>query len=395
MKFYIISDLHYYDKSLGTKGEAFEAMCISEAKILRYSHEIYTKVLEEIAASEYDAVFFLGDFTANAEEISHQSFLDVTLSYLDKEKIFIIPGNHDFGTQDAFKYTENGEPTPVSSISQKQYEDRYYDYGAKQAISRDKNSLSYLLEFEEFYCLCLDSSSYLKQNGNAVISGELSQATLEWVGSLDKTILTNKKPIIAMIHHSVIPHFPLHEHFFPDFLVRNHKDVADTLEKAGIKVIITGHHHANSVASSRVNNTELLDIQCGSPVTYPLAYKEMNIKDSIIELDTKSIDFLVDNVSLKDLAYDLLSQNIDGTISHFQNELDQDLLNSEKIKKSLNKRFIAYYAGENLNKSTIEEHNTIIKEILKKSGHSTEVVDAICRFFIDKNSGLKGQYDLS
>ena len=47
------------------------------------------------------------------------------------------------------------------------------------------------------------------------------------------------------MHHGIVEHFMGESVIFPDYLVDNWSARADELMQAGLKVIFTGHFHAN------------------------------------------------------------------------------------------------------------------------------------------------------
>ncbi len=71
-RFIVISDLHFYDTSLGTEGKAFQDYLDADRKLLVLSDEIIGTAMEKIAKEEADFVLVAGDLTKDGERICHQ-----------------------------------------------------------------------------------------------------------------------------------------------------------------------------------------------------------------------------------------------------------------------------------------------------------------------------------
>jgi hypothetical protein len=55
--------------------------------------------------------------------------------------------------------------------------------------------------------------------------------------------------VFAMMHHNLIEHYARQTQLDPGYVVDDWENVADTLMQAGLKVIYTGHYHANDISS--------------------------------------------------------------------------------------------------------------------------------------------------
>ena len=72
LKFYLITDLHYYDKSLGITGKAYEALSNADQKCLAESGAIIDAYFDKIVEDkEVDTVLIAGDVTYNGAKESH------------------------------------------------------------------------------------------------------------------------------------------------------------------------------------------------------------------------------------------------------------------------------------------------------------------------------------
>ena len=177
-RFAVISDLHYYDNSLGITGSAFEACLNSDRKLLTDSADLLNLAIGNILKSGVKFVLIPGDLTKDGELLCHRQVAAV-LSKLTQQgiKVYVIPGNHDINNPGAFRY-EDDRSIPVPNITAEQFADIYDKYGYGSAIYRDSSSLSYVAEpVNNLWLVALDTCRYEenKPGHEAVVGGKLSQ----------------------------------------------------------------------------------------------------------------------------------------------------------------------------------------------------------------------------
>ena len=131
MKITFIADTHYYSKSLGTCGKAYELRSGSDQKCLAETAEITDAAFADIAKSDTDAVFILGDVSNDGETVSHLEFRE-KLYELQKSK----PATHDWCCDENPRRFE-GDAVYNDVPVMKSYDlpKFYADFGPKQAIS--------------------------------------------------------------------------------------------------------------------------------------------------------------------------------------------------------------------------------------------------------------------
>ena len=96
MKITFIADTHYYSKSLGTSGKAYELRSGSDQKCLAETGEIIDAAFQQIANSDTDAVFILGDVTNDGEMVSHLEFREKLYQLQKKKPVYLITATHDW-----------------------------------------------------------------------------------------------------------------------------------------------------------------------------------------------------------------------------------------------------------------------------------------------------------
>ena len=65
--------------------------------------------------------------------------------------------------------------------------------------------------------------------------------------------------------------------------------MAIALMNAGIRLIFTGHYHANDIVDFTNEGKTLTEIQTGSLVTPPCPYRIMTLDDNFINIDTRRV----------------------------------------------------------------------------------------------------------
>ena len=74
----VITDTHYYAKSTGIEGAAYEAANTKSQILLKYSAELLDAAFRQIKADKRtDIVLLSGDTTSNGEYDSHREFIEM------------------------------------------------------------------------------------------------------------------------------------------------------------------------------------------------------------------------------------------------------------------------------------------------------------------------------
>lgn len=288
-RFAVFSDPHLYDTALGTEGAAFDAYMAADRKMLVQSEAILSEVVERIIQERPNYVLIPGDLTKDGERVDHQRFA----RYLKKIEragidVFVIPGNHDVMNPDAVRYTPKGS-VRVANVSEWEFASIYREFGYSEAIDRDENSLSYVAEpAPGTWLLAIDSTRHRENTAASgpVTAGRLSAGTHAWVLQKLKQAKRKGKHVIGMMHHGLLEHYTGQTLIFPEYVIENHTSLSKELADAGMRVVFTGHFHANDVTSRHWDNgANLTDVETGSLVTAPSPYRFVDyypIEDQMI-----------------------------------------------------------------------------------------------------------------
>lgn len=244
-KFAVISDIHYYDNSLGTTGSAFEAALASDRKLLTDSADILNYAVNQILQKDVEFVLVSGDLTKDGELINHQKVSEAFSKLTDRGiKVYVVPGNHDINNPQSFKY--EGDTTElVPSIDSDKFAEIYKNCGYGNAIYRDSNSLSYVAEANDnLWIVGIDTCKYQenKPGKEETVSGRISQSEEEWLNKVLEEASKKNKAVIVLEHHGIVEHWNGQSKLHPDYLVENYKDVGKMLSSYNVKLAFTGHY---------------------------------------------------------------------------------------------------------------------------------------------------------
>jgi len=293
IRFAVISDTHLYDTTLGVNSEEFKKYVENDRKLLEESSFLFDQFLEDIQNESLDFVLVPGDITKDGELLNHKFFIEKISKILDgKTKVFVICGNHDINNFDGFKYEEKGKER-VESISKKDFENLYQNFGYLNYFSKDENSLSYITSLnEEYYLVALDGCKYFLNNEKnpSTVSGKVNKKTLFWLkDNLEKLKGRNKK-VIVMIHYNLIEHFAGQKKGYPEYVLENNEELLKILKRYDVKLVFTGHFHANDIAKRKFKNGYIFEIETGSPSTFPSPYRIVEIlNDTFVKIQTFSL----------------------------------------------------------------------------------------------------------
>jgi hypothetical protein len=282
-RFVVISDPHFYDPALWTAGEAFERYLATTRIQTKECQEILLASGERIILANPDFVLVCGDLSREGEISSHK----LMSSYLDRlEKagipVFVVPGNHDLRNPDAARFGAEGSE-PVASIDAERFRAIYADFGYNEAVRSDPDSLSYLAEpVPGLWLLALDTCRYREQEDKSIVDGRLYPATVKWVHQVLSDAVREGKAVIPFFHHGIMNHFENQKKFYPDHIIDQGEELSWLLAGFGVRVVFTGHNHAQDVTVKRWNEDGkpfLYDVCTGSLITYPCPYRVVDVTE--------------------------------------------------------------------------------------------------------------------
>lgn len=276
LKFYLITDTHFFKNSLGAYGKEydefmrFEQKCFAETECI---NKAVFKYLEE--AKEADIVLIAGDLSFNGEKESHLSFIELLKELKQSgKKIYVVTADHDFkdGDDKPFAYNETGKLTPEGAHRDELF-DLYYEYGFKDAIAVDKKHLSYVAQLGDGVRLLALNNDYC--NGR-----QFDDEQIEWIKEQAKKAKEDGQMMFAMNHYPLLPGQPIFS-IVPSAVQKNAGKVTTMLADSGIHLVFTGHMHNHSINEKTTpSGNRFFDVCTGSVIASPSVIRLVNIIDN-------------------------------------------------------------------------------------------------------------------
>ena len=290
---WILSDIHVMAPELfqGTDKAEEEKQ---NTKLLLYSAEILDWVVDSALNTKPDLVLITGDLTENGDLLSHKEVVRELSRLLSAGiKVAVIPGNHDI------------DNTADSSSSQ-QFAALYKNLGYHMAYARDKASLSYVCEpFDGLVLLCIDTAS-----------GSINESSLTWLLDQADKARDKGKQVVALQHYNIIEHYDRQSSMQRRYILGNYKEVGQKMMQHDIHMVFTGHTHVNDIAQYRADGDYLMDVETGSLVAYPNAWRIIKVNEDFTQWDF-SIGYVKKIPSLADiqkLSYQLCMNALTGIV---------------------------------------------------------------------------------
>lgn len=283
LKFYLLTDTHYFEESLGAEGKAYEEYMKTEAFYLKESSTINKAVFKKLKEDkETEIIIIPGDLSKDGEYESHKSLIKELNELKESgKKIFVLTACHDYN--EFGRSYKNDEFVPVKGTEFKELYDLYYEFGYKQALSVDEETLSYVAEITpEVRLLALNCDSKNETKGT------IDERLLNWAKEqLDNAQKVGTR-VIAMCHYPVIPSVPVFD-LVGDAHVKNWREIATFLADNGVELVLTGHMHIQSINEFVTENgNKIYDICTATTVGTPGKYRKIEISEAG-KTDIKSI----------------------------------------------------------------------------------------------------------
>ncbi|HZJ77720.1 MAG TPA: metallophosphoesterase [Clostridia bacterium] len=241
----------------------------SQGQMDRESYAIVKQLLSSFVASDDDYLLIAGDLTCGKRQ-SHIEFAEMLRNAEEESnrEIFVICGNHDCG-----------DVNSETKVGIDEFKQIYTDFGYSQALALHNTSGSYTVDLSYKYRLiAIDSCIYGEDEG------EINSSVMQWIREQAAAAETDGKELIGMMHHSILPHF------YVQPMISDYSNLAEQLADMGIKIVFTGHIHANDISSATTKSgNTIYDIQTGALITSPNAFRHVSFSDSGVEITTDYI----------------------------------------------------------------------------------------------------------
>lgn len=341
MKLTFIADTHYYSKTLGISGKAYEFRSGSDQKCLAETGEIIDAAFHQIAESDTDAVFILGDVTNDGEMVCHNEFREKLYNLKKSKPVYIITATHDWCCDENPRRFEGDKVFhDVEVMKSADLPEFYKDFGPDAAIDKfitKIGTICYTVQLgDTVRVLCLNDDK--NENDHAGYTPDCWQ----WIEKQIKKAKEDNCVLIGMQHHPLMPHVSSLI-TGGSVCVENRERVASRFADLGLKYMFVGHSHIQATDSfiSKKGNT-ITEVNVGSLCGYPapIVYVEINENGTLTYFvdhlksfslngkETEALPFLADHASA------LINRMFEcRTKEDFEERLSALNLNGKKFSK--------------------------------------------------------------
>jgi len=352
VEFAVISDLHVYSPTLGTTGSAFEEVLHSDRKLLLDSTDLLDYAIADILKSNAQFVLISGDLTKDGELVCHELVTEHLSQLTDAGlAVYVVPGNHDVNNPDAASYSGD-ETTTVDTISPDTFAQLYADFGYSDAILHDLYSLSYVAEpVEDLWVLAIDSCRYRENQAgvNEIVGGKVSQETADWIAGVLSQAASEGKAVITLMHHGVVEHWDGQHSLHPDYLIEDYQHFGNFLASYDVRLVFTGHYHAQDITQATFDDKFIYDIETGSLVTAPCPIRYCTIKNNSFSVNSELIvDKLHPGTAFADDALAFVKTTVVLEAVKTLNKYLVSGTDADIISNAVGDAFSAHYSGDEI-----------------------------------------------
>ncbi len=318
LKFYLLADPHYFDSSLGCAGEEYEDFMHYEQKCFAETESINKSVFGFLKEADgADTVLIAGDLSFNGEKKSHESFIKLLGELKDSGKrVFVLTADHDY-CDEPFAFSENGRYTPDGTKREELF-DLYYDFGFSEAVSVDRETLSYSADLSDTVRLLALNAD--KKFGNR---HGFDDRQKEWIAEEARKAEKSGKTLIAMCHYPILSGQPIFSLVSP-LIFEKMYETASFLADLGIHLVFTGHMHNQSIneyVSEKGNR--FYDVTTGAVIADPAYIRLVSVNGNTAKIEsipTPSFDFDTGGKDCKQYLTDMFDRMIVNLITDMAND---------------------------------------------------------------------------
>lgn len=352
LKFFVITDTHYFASKLGCRGEEYKKFMMYEQKCFAETEAINKAAFKWLEKTdEADIVLIAGDLSFNGEKESHLEFIELLKSLKSSgKKIYVITAGHDYNDH-PFAFDETGRLSPEGTKREELF-GLYYEYGFKDAIAVDKASLSYVAQLGEGVRLLA-----LNNDGNDEAGHTYPREQLEWIFGQIKKAKEENQMLIAMNHYPLLAGSPVFELIGEgDVIMKNAAALTSRFADEGVHLCFTGHMHNQSIKSKVTEKGNVFwDVCTGSLIGCPASMRLVEIlNEHTVDIKTLPVpEFEWDMQGLTNDEY--FQRQFDMMINSLLDSMEHDperFLNKLRAYKPTLEKPTAFL-GARLNRLTV------------------------------------------
>ena len=273
----IATDPHYIVPSLTDGGAYYQAVLRQgDSKFMPYIEPLTEEFFTEVLELRPDALLLTGDLTFNGAIESHEALIE-KLRAVEAAGIpvLVTTGNHDVYNFLAARY-EGDSFSYVPGATTQDFAALYADFGLKEALTVDGDSLSYVYPLPDgTRLLVLDLNSLHDFCG-------ISDSTLAWVEQQLQQAQRDGAAVLAAGHQNLYRHTV----FRDGYVIGNAEKLASLLRQYGVSLFLSGHLHVQHIRTE----DDLTEIAGSALCSYPCQYGVLTAGETGLSYETRRLD---------------------------------------------------------------------------------------------------------
>lgn len=286
MKFYQITDLHYYPaREMGAEGEAWEYRAAYDQKCIAESEAIIDATIDMLIADEETPIVLVtGDNVCDGERAGHYSLKNKLSRLTDAGKrVYIITGTHDLHPEPKAYSSEKGEYV-TDGCTRAELEEIYGNFGFNGALARHSDTFSYVSQLDESTrLLALNDDGIGWEDG---FHGYFDDQ-LNWIKEQIAECRRDGCKMIAVTHHPLLAPSPIYEFYCKNQMLGDNEKIAELFADNGISFVFTGHTHMQNINSfTTAKGNVIYDINTASLIGYPSPIRKCELTQDRLTIKT-------------------------------------------------------------------------------------------------------------
>lgn len=301
-----ISDPHYYSMRLTDGCTLYKnSMAKAAGRDALHIGEILDAFSKQMQQYEPDVLVVTGDLTMNGAKASHEDFADYLRPFEEKGiRVLVLPGNHDINSNRAWEIREN-TATITEGVTPEEFEKIYSEFGYREAIYRDTDSLSYVADLgENCWMLLLDASIYREEIVRP--GGRLGKTTREWISNVLTEAAQKGIRVISASHQNLLVH---NDNFISDYTILDGVSIVTEYLNAGVDINLSGHLHCMNIVSKQ---DRFYEVAMESISVWPNLYGQLDVrKDGTMSFSTHATEHASNSYAyMLDSTYQTLGRRL-------------------------------------------------------------------------------------
>ena len=272
LKIQFITDLHYYSRTVGTEGKAYQNAESKSQKVIKDSDLVIKAGFDMLCGdTSTDIVVLSGDTTRDGERASHAEFIEMLRDLKKRGKrVYVITATHDYRGGGVAPGYDGDNVIEVPAVEDRhELWDMYYEFGPSEAIATHPDQMCYVVQLAPGYRLFALNDDYNQRPDPDGGSG-YSEDCMNWIMEQLEDAKKNDQFVIAMTHHPMVSPSPFYSIIGKGDMQKHHEITREIFADSGLNVMLTGHTHVHDVSYiTTPKGNRFYDIACGAMIGCP------------------------------------------------------------------------------------------------------------------------------